>query len=65
MEAGLKIIFLIGAVAMLLTFLIICTIPEISIDAIVEDKKSPLSWSVAKPSECGSLLPLCSQFPVR
>ena len=41
MEAGLKIIFLIGAVAMLLTFLIICTIPEISIDAIVEDKKAP------------------------
>ncbi len=41
MEAGLKIIFLIGAVAMLLTFLIICTIPEISIDAIVEDKRAP------------------------
>ena len=41
MEAGLKIIFLIGAVAMLLTFLIICTIPEISIDAAVEDKKAP------------------------
>jgi MFS family permease len=41
MEAGLRIIFLIGAVAMVLTFLIICTIPEISIDAIVEDKKAP------------------------
>ena len=39
MEAGLRIIFLIGAVAMLLTFLIILTIPEISIDATVEDKK--------------------------
>jgi hypothetical protein len=41
MEAGLKIIFIIGAVAMVLTFLIICTIPEISIDTPVEDKKAP------------------------
>jgi MFS family permease len=40
MEASLRIIFLIGAVAMLLTFLIICTIPEISIDAPAEDKKA-------------------------
>jgi MFS family permease len=40
MEAGLRIIFIIGAVTMLLTFLIICTIPEISIDAPVEDKKT-------------------------
>jgi hypothetical protein len=39
MESGLKIIFIIGAVAMVLTFLIICTIPEISIDTPVEDKK--------------------------
>jgi MFS family permease len=38
MEAGLRIIFVIGAVAMLLTFVIICTIPEISIDAPPEDK---------------------------
>jgi MFS family permease len=32
MEAGLRLIFLIGAIAMLLTFLTIYTIPEISID---------------------------------
>lgn len=38
MESGLKIIFIIGAVAMVLTFLIICTIPEISIDTPVEEK---------------------------
>jgi MFS family permease len=41
MEAGLRVIFLIGAVGMLLTFLIILTIPEISIDTTVEDKKVP------------------------
>ena len=39
MEAGLRIVFIIGAVATLFTFLIICTIPEISIDTPVEDKK--------------------------
>jgi MFS family permease len=39
MEAGLRVIFLIGALATLLTFLTICTIPEISIEAPVEDKK--------------------------
>jgi hypothetical protein len=39
MEAGLRIIFVFGAVAMLLTFLVICTIPEISMDAPAEDKK--------------------------
>jgi MFS family permease len=32
MESGLRIIFLIGALAMLFTFVIICTIPEISIE---------------------------------
>jgi MFS family permease len=40
MEAGLRIIYIIGAIAMLLTFLIICTIPEISIERVVEDKKA-------------------------
>jgi MFS family permease len=40
LEAGLRMIYIIGAIAMLLTFLIICTIPEISIDAVVEDKKA-------------------------
>jgi MFS family permease len=41
MEAGLHLVFIIGAVAMLLTFLIICSIPEIRIDVPVEDKKGP------------------------
>jgi MFS family permease len=40
MEAGLRIVFIIGAIAMLLTFLIISTIKEITIDAGVEDKKA-------------------------
>ena len=39
MESGLRIVFIIGAIMMLLTFLIICTIPQISIDAQVEDKR--------------------------
>jgi MFS family permease len=41
MEAGLKIVFLLGAIAMLLTFLTICALPQISIEAVVEDKKAP------------------------
>jgi MFS family permease len=41
MEAGLKIVFILGAIAMLLTFLTICALPQISIDAVVEDKKAP------------------------
>jgi hypothetical protein len=32
MEAGLKVIFIIGAIAMMLTFLIICLLPSLSID---------------------------------
>jgi MFS family permease len=40
MEGGLRIIYIIGAIAMALTFLIMCTIPEIPIDAIVEDRKA-------------------------
>lgn len=40
MEAGLSIIFIIGLVTMLPAFLLICTIPEKSIDAPVEDKKA-------------------------
>ena len=40
MEAGLKIVFILGAIAMLLTFLTICALPQISIDAEVEDKKA-------------------------
>jgi MFS family permease len=33
MEAGLRMIFIIGVVTMLLTFITICTIPEISVDS--------------------------------
>ncbi len=41
MEAGLRIVFLLGAVTMLISFLLIVTIPEVSMDAVVEDKKAP------------------------
>lgn len=37
MESGLKVIFLLGAVTMLLALLIICTIPQIAIGAEVTD----------------------------
>jgi MFS family permease len=40
MEAGLRVVFLIGAIAMLLTFLTICVLPQISIDAEVKDKRA-------------------------
>jgi MFS family permease len=40
MEASLRCIYIIGAVMMLLTFLIICTIPKISMDAEVKDEKA-------------------------
>jgi hypothetical protein len=43
LEAGLKTIFLIGAIAMLVSFLLVVTIPEISMDAEVRDKKAPAS----------------------
>jgi MFS family permease len=45
MEAGLRIVFIISAVAMLLAFLLSLTIPEISIGAPVEDKKNPKAAS--------------------
>jgi MFS family permease len=40
MEAGLRIVFLLGAITMLVSFLLILTIPEVSMDAVVEDKKA-------------------------
>jgi MFS family permease len=40
MQAGLRVVFLIGAVTMLISFLLILTIPEVSMDAVVEDKKA-------------------------
>jgi MFS family permease len=39
MESSLRFVFIIGAVCMVLAFLTICTIPEIHIDAKVEEKK--------------------------
>ena len=39
MESSLRFVFIIGSVCMLLAFLTICTIPEIPIDAKVEEKK--------------------------
>jgi hypothetical protein len=41
LEAGLRMIFLIGAATMLISFLIIITIPEVSMDAEVMDKRHP------------------------
>ncbi len=41
MEAGLRVVFLLGAVTMLISFLLIVTIPEVSMDAVVEDMKAP------------------------
>lgn len=39
LEAALRLVFLIGAVATFLSFLLIITIPEVPIDAEVEDKR--------------------------
>lgn len=41
MEAALRVVFLLGAVTMLVSFLLILTIPEISMDETVEEKKAP------------------------
>jgi MFS family permease len=41
MEAGLRAVFIIGAVTMLLSFLLIATVPEIAMEDIVEEKKAP------------------------
>ena len=41
MEAGLRAVFLLGAVTMLISFLLILTVPEVSMDAVVEDRKPP------------------------
>jgi MFS family permease len=40
MEEGLRVVFLIGAVAMLLTFLTICALPHIAIEAEVKEKRA-------------------------
>ena len=41
MVAGLRVVFLLGAVTMLISFLLISTVPEVSMDAVIEDKKVP------------------------
>lgn len=41
LEAGLKMVFLVGAITMAVAFLMIITIPEINIDIEAEDKKAP------------------------
>jgi hypothetical protein len=41
LQSGLNIVFLIGAGTMLLAFLLILAIPEISIDVEVKDEKVP------------------------
>jgi len=43
MEAGIKSVFLLGAVTMLISFLLILAVPEVSMDAVVEDKKQPVA----------------------
>jgi len=41
LEAGLRGVFLLGAVTMLISFLLILTVPEVSMDAVIEDTKVP------------------------
>ena len=48
-QAGLSVVFLLGAVTMLISFLLIVTVPEISMDAVVEDKK-PLQPALVEES---------------
>ncbi len=42
MAGGLKLVFLVGAVAMAIAFLMIITIPELSLEAEASEKKEPL-----------------------
>jgi hypothetical protein len=41
MEAGLRSVFTFGAATMLLSFFLILTVPEVSMDTVVEDKRTP------------------------
>jgi MFS family permease len=41
LEAALKTVFLVGAITMAISFLMIITIPEINIEMEAEDKKAP------------------------
>jgi hypothetical protein len=51
MQAGLKSVSLLGAVTMLISFLLIFTVPEISMDVVVEDKKAPQPVFAGKGAE--------------
>jgi MFS family permease len=48
LQAGLRSVFLVGAVTMLLAFLLILTVPEIELDTVVQDKKAPEKTAVAE-----------------
>ena len=48
MEAGLRSVFLVAAVAMLLAFILICTVPEIPLGTVANDKKA--ADSTARPA---------------
>jgi hypothetical protein len=41
MEAGVRSVFIFGAATMLISFFLILTVPEVSMDTVVEDKKAP------------------------
>jgi MFS family permease len=41
MEAGIQAVFMLGAATMFIAFLLILTVPEVSMDAVVEEKKAP------------------------
>jgi MFS family permease len=51
MQAGLTVVFLLGAVTMLISFLLIITVPVVSMDAVVEDKKAPQPAFAGKGAE--------------
>ena len=39
----MKSVFLLGAITMLMSFLLILTVPEVSMDVVVVDKKVPVA----------------------
>ena len=51
LEAGLKLVFLVGAVAMVVSLLMILTIPEVSMDEEVKDKQAPLTKSLPEAAD--------------
>jgi MFS family permease len=50
MQAGLRMVFMIGAITMLVSFLIILTLPEISLGTGTEDTSPPKSLSRPQPA---------------